>query len=90
MPHFEKPSAFPQTLLTVSGASKWNQIYRTPSVDLTEIYVTEAKGVAGGVENKSLSNEDWPQSQSASAPNPQNLKLELEAVLCCTRMISFA
>ena len=45
------------------------------SVDLTEIEVSEEKGVVGGVVNKSLSNEDWPQSQSASAPNPQNLKL---------------
>jgi hypothetical protein len=45
------------------------------SVDFTEIEVAEAKGVADGVVNKSLSNEDWPQSQSAIAPNPQNLKL---------------
>ena len=71
MPHFDIPSAFPQTLLTVSGASKLNWIYLTLSVDLTEIEVTEAKGVVGGFENKSLSNEDRPQSQSESAPNPQ-------------------
>jgi hypothetical protein len=75
VPHFEIPSAFPQTLLTVSGASKLNWIYWTLSVDFTEIEVAEAKGVAGGVVNKILSNEDRPQSQSASAPNPQNLKL---------------
>jgi hypothetical protein len=41
---------------------------------LTEIEVADAKGVAGGVVNKRVSNEDWLQLQSESAPNPQNLK----------------
>jgi hypothetical protein len=74
-PHFESPSLFPQTLLTVSGSfsNEFNSMVFTPSVLLNEIYVVCKAGA--GVTVKCLgSNEDAAQSQSASAPNPQNLK----------------
>ena len=58
------------------------------SLEETEIEVNEAKGVTGGVVNRRVLNEDWLQSQSVSAPNPQNLKSN--PVICCSRMISFA
>ena len=52
----------------------------TASVYCTEMEVTEAKGVPGVVVNFVESNEDVLQSQSASAPNPQNRYLTLPVV----------
>ena len=58
------------------------------SIDFTVTEVAEAKVVVGGTVKNCGSNEDWLQSQLASAPNPQNLKLLAE--FCCSMMISFA
>ena len=75
-PHFESPSLFPQTLLTVSGScnNEFNSMVLTPSVLLNESDVAN-KAVAGVTVKCCGSNEDAAQSQSESAPNPQNLKL---------------
>ncbi len=82
-----KPSAAPQTLLTVSGICRLNFMDCWLSVFFTYKDVTAAKGV-DGVVNIIGSNEDRAHSQSDSAPNPQSLK-PLYAVYC-KKMISFA
>jgi hypothetical protein len=48
-PHFENPSAEPQTLLTVSGICVLNLMDCELSVYFTVIDVTEAKYVSGVV-----------------------------------------
>ncbi len=49
MPHFEVPSAEPQTELIVSGNCLLKFIVCTGLVGCTEMEVTETKGVAGVV-----------------------------------------
>lgn len=68
-----KPSAAPQTLLTVSGIYWLNFMDCWLSVVFTyKDVIPEKDGV--GVVNIIGSNEDRAHLQSESAPNPQNLK----------------
>ena len=64
-----KPSAFPQTLLTVSGICLFNVILTGASVDFTLIVVADAKVAPGRVNSKGL-KDDVEQSQSERMLRP--------------------
>ncbi len=68
-PHLVKPSAFPQTLLTVSGIFMLNLIFTGESVDLVMSVVADAKVAPGRVNSAGL-NDDKEQAQSERMLRP--------------------